>query len=97
MLKEKLAPYLELLKTRSVTNREVAAELGVNETYLSRVLGQMGLKKDPPQSASYRQRQHELFQARIEHRKNVAKTLPAKEAAKAANCSVRTITRWKHR
>lgn len=97
MLKDSLAPYLESLKSRALTNREVATALGVNETYLSRVLGQMGLVKDAPQSVKDRQRQHELFAARIEHRRNVAKTMPAKEAAKAANCSLRTISRWKSR
>lgn len=97
MLKDSLAPYLESLRTRAMTNREVAAALGVNETYLSRVLGQMGFVKDAPQSVKERQRQHELFAARIQHRQHVAKTLPAKEAAKAANCSLRTISRWKSR
>lgn len=97
MLKENLAPYLDSLKSRSATNREVARALGVSETYLSRVLGKMGFVKDAPQSVKERQRQHELFAARIEHRQHVAKTLPAKEAAKAANCSLRTISRWKSR
>ena len=92
MLKHKLQPYLAQLKSRQITNREVAAELGVSEHHLCRVLKTLNLQKDMPTAKA----NAELKAARKAHRLNVAKALPIKEAAKAANCSTRTIYRLRN-
>lgn len=90
MLKKKLEPYLDRIRRRELTNREVAALLNTNETYVCRVLKGMGIEREeivkPPTSK-------ELNAARTEHRELMASTMTAKEAAKAAGCSLRTIYR----
>jgi hypothetical protein len=97
MLKNKLKPYLEPLRTRQMTNREVAAILNVNENYLSQVLSKMKLVRVEAEfSATSIQKRKDLVAARKAFRKEVAHTLPTKEAAAAANCHPRTILRWKN-
>jgi IS30 family transposase len=90
MLSEKIKPYIEQIRRRELTNREVAALLGTHETYVCRVLKRMKVERDPiikPPSTK------ELNAARAEFRQEVATTMTAKEAAKAAGCSLRTIYR----
>lgn len=90
MLSDDLKPYIERLKARAITAREVAAALGTHESYVCRVLKRLGVEREtivkPPTS-------RELNAARAEHRLNAAKTLPVKDAARAASCSIRTIYR----
>jgi IS30 family transposase len=97
MLKKKLKPYLEDLRTKKVTNRAIAKLLNVSETHLSRVLKTLITKETGQTYKDLREQQRILAQARKEFRLKVAKTLPTKEAAKVANCSTRTIARWKKR
>lgn len=89
MLKLRLRPYLEQLRTRQMTNRAVAKELGVSEEHLSRVLKTL-ITKEPAFDPGKRK---ELLAARRQHRIAAAQTLPVAEAARAAKCSVRTIYR----
>lgn len=90
MLADKIKPYIPQLVSRDLTNRALAAELGVSESYLCRVLKKLKVKREPaPDPAA----QAALNEARRAHRLVVAKTLPVKDAARAANCSTRTIYR----
>ena len=90
MLRDDLKPYLERLKRREITAREVATTLGTHETYVCRVLKQLGVKREelvkPPSTK-------ELNKARAELRLQLAQTLPVEEAARQAKCSTRTIYR----
>jgi DNA-binding CsgD family transcriptional regulator len=93
MLKLKIRPYLADLIARRVTNREVARLLGVTEAYLSRTLKLLEVEKDPP--ANTRKKQHELVATRKAHRQSLANQLPPARAAREANCSLRTIYRYR--
>jgi AraC-like DNA-binding protein len=92
MLRDDLKPYLDQLRRREISGREVARLLGTNETYVSRVLARMGVTREPivraPSSA-------ELRTQRAEFRRNAAATMSVKDAARAAHCSERTIYRIK--
>lgn len=90
-LRVRVRPYLEALKSRSTTNRDVAALLGCNEQTLCRVLKGIGAKKEP---AIDRTAQTKLNKARKAFREHVANTMSPEEAALAANVSVRTIYRY---
>ena len=94
MLKQKLCPFLDALRTRKLTNRKVAQLLQVSEAHVSRTLKLLGVVKDPaPDGPAARAARKELVAARNAYRALVADTLPAKKAAIAANCCVRTIYR----
>ncbi len=96
MLKLKIRPYLDDLKSRKTTNRAVAAELRVSEEHVSRVLKALKLEKDPaPDSKADTKARKALLAARKALRTQVASTHGIKEAAKLANCSERTIYRFK--
>lgn len=94
MLKRDIQPYIPDLKARLITNREVARLLNVTEAHLSRTLKDLGIQKDPAKNARLHQKQ--LTKTRKEHRASAANRLPPEEAAKAANCSIRTIYRYKN-
>lgn len=89
-LADRLAPYLEPLRRREVTNRAVARELGVSEEHVCRVLKQLNVVKD---AVPDRKKNAELYRTRQAFRRQVAKTLPVAEAARQAGCSTRTIYR----
>ncbi len=101
-LTKALEPYIEALTTRATTNRAVAKHLNVSEAYLSRILKQLNIQKEPPQD---RKHEKELRDARRIHRNNIANNLSLKEpraqsmqaAATAANCSTRTIYRLRQK
>lgn len=92
MLKAKLKPYLEALRERRLTNRAVAKLLDVSEEHVSRVLKQLKLQKDPVPDPKKRKA---LLQTRAELRSTLANSMSITEAAKAANCSTRTIYRYR--
>lgn len=89
-LRQAIKPFLDDLRDRKITGRQVARELGVSETSLSKTLSKLGLKKIPVQN---RAEQRQLRQAREAYRRMVATSMPVKDAAKAANCHPRTIKR----
>ena len=95
MLRDDIIPFLEELRTRKVTNRAVAARLGVSEEHVSRVLKELGIVKIP--GGQERRAAKELAAERYRYRKEVAKTLSPRLAARAARCSVRTIYRWRNK
>lgn len=91
MLKVRLRPYLEMIETRQITNRDLAKELGCSESHLSHTLAILQVSRVQP---DYKLRKT-LVQARKDYRKHLANTLPPEEAAALANCSIRTIYRYK--
>jgi transcriptional regulator with XRE-family HTH domain len=94
MLKRDIQPYIPDLKARLITNREVARLLNVTEAHLSRTLKDLEIAKEP--AKNHRQQQKQLTKTRKEHRLSLSKRLPPEEAAKAANCSIRTIYRYRN-
>lgn len=87
------------LAERKVTNAAAAEALGVSETYLSRTVAAMGIEKAPGKTTAHRNARHELAALRNKHRETLAKSvnkggMTIEAAAKAANCSVRTMFRW---
>lgn len=98
-LRERLTPQIiEDLKTRKRTNREVAAQLGVHEDYLSQVFNAK-THRERGKVALQREQTHELVEARRRMRLREAqkvvdglKTL--EKAAKTARCSERTMRRY---
>ncbi len=93
LLSRDIQPYLEQLKSRELTNRAVAEILGVSEEHVSRTLKALGVKKDVLPGTAER----ELRATRRQYREHVAKTMPPKQAARAANCSLRTIYRLRNK
>jgi transcriptional regulator with XRE-family HTH domain len=93
-LQTRLQEYLPALKSREMTNRDVAALLGVNEQYLSRVLSDMDFQKDP---APDREAQSAAVKAKKENIRLLANDpkLTPEEAAAKAGVSLRTIYRYK--
>lgn len=90
MLRDRIKPYIPQIVSRELTNRAVAALLGVAETSVSRILRQLKVvREEAPNSVAKKA----LNEARRQHRLSVAKSLPVKAAAAAANCSTRTIYR----
>ena len=92
MLKDDVQPYLEELRLRQRTNREVARILGVNEAYLARVLGELNLIKIPSQTAREQAeiaRRKELRAKRAQ----IAATMSVGEAARLSEVTERTIYR----
>lgn len=94
-LEELLQPHLDDLRTRKVTNKALATQLGYSPEHISRVLKALNLQKDP-HPTSIRQSNHQLFAERRAFRVEAAKTLPPKQAARQAKCSLRTIYRYKN-
>lgn len=96
MLRDDIKPLIPRIKTRDLTNREVAALLGYSEYTVCRVLKQLKVVRDPVMKPD-RSAERELEKSRHEFRAAVAKTMGVKEAAAAAHCSIRTIYRWKNK
>lgn len=92
MLKDDVQPYLPALRLRSITNREVARTLGVTESYLSRILRELGFKKTPSQTAQDKARVQKRKELRAQ-RPVLATTLTVAEAARQAGVTERTIYR----
>jgi hypothetical protein len=90
MLRDDLKPFIERITRREITGREVARILGRHESHVCRVLASMGVKRDEPAKPLTDKL---INQARAEHRLLCAQTMEPKAAAKAANCSLRTIYR----
>lgn len=88
-LKVRVQPYLEDLRTREITVKALATQLGVGYTYLSRLLHQLGHRPEPGQ----RQKDRLLRQARKEYREQLARTESIDKAAQLAYCHPRTIRR----
>lgn len=99
-LVERLNPKLmEQLRTRRVTNRAAAEALEVSEIYLSRTLNELGVTKVQGATTKHREARAKLDKARSQMRTMLAKKVNRQEitieqAAKDANCSVRTMFRW---
>lgn len=99
-LVERLNPkLLEQLRTRKVTNAVAAEALGVHETYLCRVLSELGEEKVKGSTSAHREARAKLTKARNDTRILLAKKVNRLEmtierAAKEANCSVRTMFRY---
>lgn len=94
MLRDLIKPLIPQIVSRELTNRAVAAQLGVAEESVSRVLKQLKVVRD---EAPNSQAKKELNAARREHRITVAQTMSVKAAAAAANCSTRTIYRLRNK
>lgn len=88
----RVKPYLDKLKSREMTNREVADLLGANEQHLSRVLIDMGLKKDKVQT---REDLKAATAAKKAYIAECAHTMTPEAAAKECGVSVRTILRYR--
>lgn len=90
---------LEMLRLRQVTNRQVAAQAGVSEEHLARVLASMGIQKVRGEVVARRAAVRELADERRKHRQNLAKSvisgkLTIETAAAQAECSERTLYRY---
>lgn len=86
------------LKARKVTTKEVAEQLGVHPTYLSKILAENGITKVKGPTVAARLKRSVLVQTRDEFRKELAKQVKTgkmtyTKAAKRAHCSERTIYR----
>lgn len=90
-LRVRVQPYLADLKSRMVTNREVALLLDCNEATLCRVLKGIGVKKEAPIDHAAVSR---LAKERKRFREHAANTMSPEDAAKVANVSLRTIYRY---
>lgn len=89
---------LEQLRKRKITNAEAAAEMGVCETYLSRVVASIQTK-EPGKVNSARVEAAKLAAARRLYREQLAKDVKNEvmdlgTAAVRANCSIRTMQRY---
>jgi hypothetical protein len=94
MLRDLIKPYIDRIRRREVTNRAVAAELGVTEFSVCRVLKQLKVvREEAPNSKAKK----DLNEARRQHRLKAAQTMDVKAAAQAANCSIRTIYRLRNK
>ena len=95
-LRERItAQQREDLYNRRITTRELASQLGVSETHLSRTFP----GKIPGQAQATRKEKRVLLAARNEFRDKLAEDVIAgrldrKKAALTANCSERTM--WRH-
>jgi transposase len=98
-LKDRLTQaLLQRLRTRKITNREAAEQLNVSETYLSRTVAAMQ-EKEPGVTTAERAAASELAAERRAYRERLAKdvkngVVDIATAAKRANCSERTISRY---
>lgn len=89
---------LAQLRTRKITNREAAEQLGVSEWYLSRVVRSLQ-EKEPGKTTAQRAEAAKLAATRTKMREILAKKvlknqITLAEAALQANCTERTIQRY---
>mgnify|MGYP000965452289 CR=1 FL=1 len=95
-LRERItAQQREDLYNRRITTREMASQLGVSETHLSRTFP----GKIPGQAQATRKEKRILLAVRNEFRDKlaaevIAGRLDRRKAARTANCSERTM--WRH-
>jgi len=98
-LEKRLTPrILKDLETRKRSNKEVAEELGVSETYLSRMVAARQAK-EPGMTPLLREAASKIYKARKQTREMLAKKvnkghITLELAAKEAGCSVRTMYRY---
>ncbi|WP_454735379.1 hypothetical protein [Cupriavidus necator] len=90
---------LDMLRQRQVTNRQVAAQAGVSEEHLARVLTKMGVRKVRGEVVARRAEVRTLAEERQKHRQDLAKSVLAgkrtiEDAAALAGCSERTLYRY---
>lgn len=90
---------LEKLRTRQMTNREAAAQLGYDEFYLGRVLKQIGIGKKEGEIRAKRRALSRKATTRKQFRTELAKQVLANKlsldkAAETARCSTRTMYRY---
>lgn len=93
MLKRKIKIFLQALEDREITQREVAARLGYTERHVRNVLRLYRQTKTPSERAM----RSKLAKARQQYRKLLAQTLSPRQAAERANCSLRTIYRYRNK
>lgn len=97
---DKLTPaHAEGLANRTVKQKDLAKELKVTSTHLSRTLSEQGYKRTPSPEVQRRKAASALASARLDNRQTIAekvlsKTLNITTAAKLANCSERTLHRY---
>jgi transposase len=92
MRSDDLKPYIDRLKAREISAREVARLIGTHESYVCRVLKRLKVSRETIVKAPSTK---ELRDTRAEFRRNAAATMSIKDAARAAGCSERTIYRIK--
>lgn len=85
-----IEPYLDALRDRKITGREVARLLGVTESWVSKTLKAAGVTRSKKPS---RAEKKALRAARLAHRLHAVATMNPKEAAEACNVHPRTIAR----
>lgn len=90
---------LEMLRLRQITNRTVAAQVGVSEAHLARVLAGLGVKKQRGEVVKQREAAKTLAETRKKHRQSLAKAVilgkkTIEQAAIQAGCSERTLYRY---
>lgn len=96
MLRDQIKPYLDRIRRREMTNRELARVLNASEWHVCRLLKQLKVQRDPPPS-------RETNRARLEARKQLRTELandPTKtlaQAAREAHCSERTLYRYRNK
>ena len=99
-LADKLTPaMLKKLTNRSVRKKDLAEELGVTATHLSRTLTASNFKRVPAPDYARRKAAALLYRARGDNRlviaqKVAAKTLDIETACTLAQCSERTMRRY---
>lgn len=92
---------LNNLRTRKITNAQAADELGVSESYLSRTVAAIQ-EKEPGETTAQRAANSELAKTRRVFRTKLAKEVlrrrkTIEDAAKEADCSIRTMFRYVER
>lgn len=93
-LRIRVLPYLERLRTREITNRDVALLLVCNEQALSRLLGTMGFEKEPAidrKAASALNAERKAFRHKLAN----DPALSMEEAAARAGVTPRTMYRYR--
>ena len=98
MLKRDIIPYIDQIRERKITNRDLARKLGVNEAYLCRQLKALGIVREPsPFNPEHRDQLRKLAETRRQARLHMAQTMSAKAAAQAAGVSLSTIYRLRNK
>lgn len=87
------------LLSRTLTNKELAEQLGYSPVYISQTLKEMGLKKAKGEVADHRKKRSKLKQSRTDFRLEVARDIIAKritveKGSEIAKCSERTLYRY---
>jgi transcriptional antiterminator len=99
-LVQKLTPeIIKSLQLRTVKQKDLAQQLQVSQTHLSRTLAELNYKRTPSPNVATRKKATLIFQARAENRQLIAqkvveKSLDIAAAKEVANCSERTIRRY---